>query len=155
MGNKSLRVRFNIKQPSFGRNPTKPVLTILSHSNGIQQGEEWGKIIHLPIMSRYEKVNSPLIGGTKKLQMVRHISILKTGNAKQVRKRCLKSLSPTSNIMPKTNFRAIPHLKSSVARQLPIPPNIISEPHPMRPMNLVRTPPTPNTAIFKIYNHPP
>ena len=32
--------RSNIKRPTPGRNPTKPVITAPSHSNGIQQSEE-------------------------------------------------------------------------------------------------------------------
>jgi len=74
--------------------------------------------MHLPIMSRFEKINIPLMGDTRKLKMVHHCSIVKTSNAKQVRESCLKGLIPTP-IMPESNIRAIPHLKSSMARTLP------------------------------------
>lgn len=40
MGNKSLIIRFNIKELSVERNPTKSILTIPSHFNGTQQGEK-------------------------------------------------------------------------------------------------------------------
>jgi len=51
MGKKSIIARSHIKQPSHGRNLTKSVFTTPSHSNGIQQNEEWGKDIHFPIKS--------------------------------------------------------------------------------------------------------
>jgi hypothetical protein len=70
-------------------------------------------------MSCSEKVNISLMRGTRKLQMICYSSFLKMSNAKQVRKESLQSLIPTPNVMPESNFGAIPHFKSNVARKLP------------------------------------
>lgn len=91
MGNKNIVARSNIKQPSPRKTPTKTVFTTQSHSNGIQQSGEWGEYVHLPIVSHSEKINIPLMGGIRKLQMVFHCSILLNGNAKQVWKSCLET----------------------------------------------------------------
>lgn len=63
MGDNNIIIGSNVKQPYPGRNPTNSVITTSSHSNGIQQSEERGKEIYLPMMCRTEKDNIPLMGG--------------------------------------------------------------------------------------------
>jgi hypothetical protein len=59
--------------------------------------------------------------------MVSYNGILATSQTEQVQKNCRKGLILTSHIMPKSNFRAIINLKSSVYRELPLaPPDILS-----------------------------
>jgi hypothetical protein len=156
MGNKNIIVRSHIKQPSPGRYTTKSVLHTPSHFNGIQQSVERSKEICLPIMSRSEEVNIQLMRGTTKIQRIYYRNFLKTDNAKQVQKISLESLMPTSNIMPESNFGATPISNLVLLESSPLaPPNILLEPHPIQPMNLIRTTSTPSTTIFRIQHNPP
>jgi hypothetical protein len=70
MGSKDIVGRSNIEQFSLERYPTKVFFTTSSQSKGIQQIEEQGKYIHLPIVSCSVKVNIPLMRVTRELQMI-------------------------------------------------------------------------------------
>jgi hypothetical protein len=56
--NKNNVVRFDFKHLSLGEYPRKLVFTTISQSKGIQEIEEQGKGVHLPVMSHFKKVNS-------------------------------------------------------------------------------------------------
>jgi hypothetical protein len=119
--NKDIVERSNIEQPSPGRNPTMLVFTSPFQYDGIQQIEERGKEIHLPIMSCYDKVKITLMRVTRKLQVISHGNIHKMGSIGQVRKRYLEDLILIPSAMPKYNFGAITYLKSCMTRKLPQP----------------------------------
>lgn len=102
MENKNIVVWFVVKQPFLGRNPTKLVFTSLSQYEGMQQMEDQGKDIHLPIVSRSRIVNIPLIRGTWKHQMVYHY-ILKHALLNKSGKALLRAWSPP-HVMPTFNL---------------------------------------------------
>jgi hypothetical protein len=156
MGNKDIVVWFDVEQPSLGRNLTKFVFTTPTQSEGMQQIEEQGTVIHLPIVSCSQKVNIQLMRGTRKLQMVCHIIFLIRVILNKFGKRYLESLIPTPHVMPKYNFGAVTHFKSRMTRELSLaPPYIFPKSHIICPMDLIWTPPTPHTTMFRINNHPP
>lgn len=106
-------------------------------------------------MSCSKKVNISLIRVTKKHQVVSHRGIFTTSQTEQVHKNCLEDLIPTPHIMPESNFRDITNLRSSVPRELPLAsPDMLPKLHPKRPVNLIRTPPTPHATKFSVHYHP-
>jgi hypothetical protein len=70
------------------------------------------------------KINVPLMRAIREMKIICHKSIPKASSAKQFQKRSLKGQHPTQNVMPKSNFRVISHLKSGMTRKLPPTPNI-------------------------------
>jgi len=155
MGNKDIVIWFDVEQPSLGMNPTKLFFIILSQSKGMQQIEEQDKVIHLPIVSCSQKVNIPLMKGTRKLQMVCNNSFLKTCNTKHVRKSYFKGSIPIPHVMPESNFGAPTSNLVWLKSFPPAPLDIFPKPHTIRPIDLIWTPPTPCSSIFRIHKHPP
>jgi hypothetical protein len=76
-----------------------------SQFKGIQQIEERGKEIHLPIINRSQKINIPLMRGIRKLQMVCHNSLK---HAILYKSKNLGGLIPTPHIMPESNLEHHP-----------------------------------------------
>jgi hypothetical protein len=107
-------------------------------------------------MSYSGKVNIPLINVAQKHQMVSHRGMLTTSQTEQVHKNCLEDQISMPHIMAESNFRAITNLRSCVSRGLPLAsPDMLPKLHPIRPVNLIRTPPIPRATKFSVHYHLP
>jgi len=92
---------------------TQQSLSSPLHLN-LNECNKQGKEIHLSIVSRSQKVNIPLIRGTRKLKMVCHGIFLETCNIEQLWKSYLEGLISTPHVMPESNFGIVTYLKSSM-----------------------------------------
>lgn len=92
--------RSNLKYLPFRRGPTNPILTSLSQPNWVQNVEEWGDQLHLPIMHGFDEGNILLTGVVWKLHLVYDRGFLKACNAKQHQESFLQSHISSPHIKP-------------------------------------------------------
>jgi hypothetical protein len=156
MRRKHLVVRAHLEGTFARRNPPQFVLPNPSKLKRIQAAIKRSQNLHLPIMNQMSKYNVPLDSTIGTIHIICNGRLPKTGDAKQTKKCIFERTLATPNILPKTNLRANPRVKSKVPLKITPPhTNKLPKPHPMELSNITRAPTTPRRPILSHQNRSP